>query len=432
MNSLWAETTPKPTFNCLERDKKTDVLIVGGGMAGLLIAHKLCAAGVDCILLDGDRICGGVTENTTAKITSQHGLIYNKLLKTYGIEKANGYLLAHEKAISEYRQLCSSIDCDFKEQSAFVYTKDRPDKIEAELCALEKLGYKAAYESKLPLPIKTKGAVKFQKQAQFHPLKFAYAIAKDLPIFERSKVLELAPHKARTAHGTVTAKHIIVATHFPFLNKHGLYFLKMYQDRSYVLALKNAERVNGMYIDENEKGLSFRDADGLLLFGGASHRTGGKGGGFGVLEAQARQCYPDAEIAYRWATQDCMTLDKIAYIGQYSRNTDGLYVATGFNKWGMTSSMVAADLLCDLILEKSNEYASIFSPSRSILHPALAKNAASSIYHLLTPTAPRCPHLGCALKYNKEEHSWDCPCHGSRFSEDGKLLDNPSTADKKL
>ena len=127
-----------------------------------------------------------------------------------------------------------------------------------------------------------------------------------------------------------------------------------------------------------------------------------------------------------------MTLDGIPYIGQYSKRTPDFYVATGFNKWGMTSSMVAAKLLTDMILGKKNDYVSVFSPSRSIIRPQLASNAGHAIINLLTPTAPRCPHVGCALKYNKQEHSWDCSCHGSRFDEDGKLLDNPATKDKKI
>ena len=126
-----------------------------------------------------------------------------------------------------------------------------------------------------------------------------------------------------------------------------------------------------------------------------------------------------------------MTLDGVPYIGKYSKSTENLYVTTGFNKWGMTNALVSAGILRDMVLGMQNPYADVFSPSRSIFHPQLAINAAESIINLLTPTAPRCPHLGCALKYNKAEHSWDCPCHGSRFTEDGKLIDNPATDDKK-
>ncbi|MBR4030815.1 MAG: FAD-dependent oxidoreductase, partial [Clostridia bacterium] len=134
----------------------------------------------------------------------------------------------------------------------------------------------------------------------------------------------------------------------------------------------------------------------------------------------------------RWATQDCMTLDDIPYIGGYSKSTQDLYVATGFNKWGMTSSMVSAKILKDIMLGKPNRYLSVFNPSRSIIHPQLAVNGFETITSLLTPVAPRCPHLGCALKYNPHEHSWDCKCHGSRFDEKGKVIDNPANGDLKI
>ena len=205
----------------------------------------------------------------------------------------------------------------------------------------------------------------------------------------------------------------------------------MYQHRSYVLALDGVKNVDGMYVDEDKKGLSFRSCGNLLLLGGGAHRTGKKGGNWRELEAFARTYYPSATAVSKWATQDCMTLDGIAYIGRYSKSTDNLYVATGFNKWGMTSAMVSAMILSDMVCDKDNEYAEIFSPSRSILQPQLVVNAFESIVGLLTPTAPRCPHLGCALKYNATEHTWDCPCHGSRFTQSGRLIDNPATDDKR-
>ena len=240
------------------------------------------------------------------------------------------------------------------------------------------------------------------------------------------------PHKAVTNHGMISYNSLVVATHFPFLNKHGLYPLKLYQHRSYVIALKGAQKLDGMYVDECDTGLSFRSYGNLLLLGGGAHRTGKKGGCWHELEEFAKKHYPRAEIVSKWATQDCMTLDDIPYIGQYSPSTPDVFVATGFNKWGMTNAMVAADILCDLTQGKQNPYATVFSPSRSMLRPQLAVNVFDSVVGLLTPTAPRCPHLGCALKYNRAEHTWDCPCHGSRFTEKGELIDNPATDDKRL
>lgn len=429
MLSIWSDSAKLPVFESLKTDVKTDVLIIGGGITGLLCAYLLKQSNVDCILVEADRICSGITKNTTAKITSQHGLIYHKLIRQFGIEKARMYLDANEIALRQYQILCASIDCKFEIKDSYVYSIDQPRKLEKELEALSKLGYTAGYEEHLPLPFPLSGAVKFPNQAQFHPLLFLSKIVKNLLIYEHTKVLELAPHTAITGGGKITASSIIVTTHFPFLNKHGSYFLKMYQHRSYVLALDNAPELNGMYVDESDKGLSFRNFDGLLLLGGGDHRTGKTGGNFEELSMFARVHYPNSKEQYRWATQDCMTLDRVPYIGPYSKNTEGLYVATGFNKWGMTSAMVAATLLHDMVLGIENPYASVFSPSRTMLRPQLLVNAFEATTNLLSLSSKRCPHMGCALKWNPVEHSWDCPCHGSRFTGDGELIDNPATDD---
>ena len=432
MDSIWLKTAEKPQFDALDGNKKTDILIIGGGIAGILCAYKLKAAGVDCMLVEADEICGGITKNTTAKITLGHGLVYDKMIRLFGLKKSRLYAEAQSKAIKEYARLCENIDCDFEMRDNYVYSTGDRKKIEKEVAALNRIGVKAEFSKAKELPFSVAGAVRVNDQAQFHPLKFLYAIATDLPIYEHTKVMELMPHKARTNHGEIAFKKLIIATHFPMLNKHGLYPLKLYQHRSYVIALKGAQTVNGMYVDESDTGLSFRNYGDLLLIGGGGHRTGKKGGCWQELEDFANKHYKNAEIVGKWATQDCMTLDGVPYIGQYAKFTPDVFVATGFNKWGMTNAMVAADILCDLVRGKANPYATVFDPSRTVLRPQLAVNAFDSVVGLLTPTAPRCPHLGCALKYNSAEHTWDCPCHGSRFTEDGKLIDNPATDDKKM
>lgn len=427
MNSVWKEKSDLPCFDVLNQDIRTDILIIGGGLAGILCAYMLEQAGVKYMLVEADRICNGITKNTTAKITSQHGFVYDKLIREFGVEAARLYLEANEEALNEYRKLCKIVNCDFEEKNNYVYSLDDKKKVERELAALHKIGFSAQSVDSLPLPFSIAGAVKFSKQAQFNPLKFVSGIIKGLSIYEHTAVRELIGTTAVTDHGKITANKIIVTTHFPFLNKHGSFFLKMYQHRSYVLALENAPNVEGMYVDESQKGMSFRNYEDLLLIGGGDHRTGKKGGNFKELEDFANRHYPDAKIRYRWATQDCMTLDGVPYIGKYSASTTDLYVATGFNKWGMTSSMVSAMLLTDIVQGKENPYAEVFSPSRTIFRPQLASNAFQAVVNLLTPTTPRCPHMGCALKWNNVEHSWDCPCHGSRFTEEGELIDNPST-----
>ena len=432
MDSIWLKTADKPRFDALGGNKKTDVLIIGGGIAGILCFYKLKNAGVDCMLVEADEICGGITKNTTAKITLGHGLIYDKMTRRFGEDKARLYAEAQSKAIQEYAQFCENIDCDFETRDNYVYSLNDRKKIEKEVAALNRIGVKAEFSDAKELPFSVAGAVCVKDQAQFHPLKFLYTITKDLPIYEHTKVLELMPNKAKTNRGEITYKKLIIATHFPMLNKHGLYSLKLYQHRSYVIALRGAQNVNGMYVDESDTGLSFRSYGDLLLLGGGGHRTGKKGGCWQELENFARKHYKNAEIVGKWATQDCMTLDDVPYIGQYAKSTSDVFVATGFNKWGMTNAMVAADILCDLVQGKSNSYAAVFDPSRTVMSPQLAINAFESTIGILTPTAPRCPHLGCALKYNRAEHTWDCPCHGSRFTEDGQLIDNPATDDKKM
>ena len=416
----------------MDGNKSTDVLIIGGGIAGILCARRLKNAGVDCMLVEATEICQGITKNTTAKITLSHGLIYDKIINRYGVDTAQAYAEAQAAAIKQYATMCHNIDCDHETKDSFVYSLDDRKKIEKEITALQRIGINATFSDAPELPFSPAGAVRVSNQAQLHPLKFAYEIAKDLPVYEHTKVLEFLPNKVRTNHGDVKYKSLIVATHFPIFNKHGLYALKLYQHRSYVIALKGAKRINGMYVDEADTGLSFRSCGDLLLLGGGGHRTGKSGGCWQELLAFAKQHYKNSEAVERWATQDCITLDRIPYIGQYSKSTPNVFVATGFNKWGMTNAMVAADILCDRIQGKQNPYAAVFDPSRTVLLPQLAVNAFESTVGLLAPTAPRCPHLGCALKYNKAEHSWDCPCHGSRFTEKGQLIDNPSTDDKKI
>lgn len=431
MKSIWLNTASLNEFEKLNGDKKTDVLIIGGGLCGVLCAYFLEKHGIDYILLEGETILDGVTKYTTAKITSQHGLIYNDLIKKVGLDNAKKFLTANEKAISMYRELCKNIDCDFENKSSFVYSLKNDKKIEKELNALEKLKFNATFVNDTPLPFEISGAVEFKNQAQFNPAKFVQNISKGLNIYEHSFVKEMKGNVAITDGGRVTAKKVIVATHFPFINKHGFYFLKMYQHRSYVLALENAKNVEGMYVDEDKKGLSFRNYNGLLLLGGGSHRTGSNGGNFNELRELKNKYYPNAKEVYAFATQDCMTLDGMAYIGKYSKRTPNLFVASGFNKWGMTSSMLSAHILTDLVLDRENEYADLFSPQRNMYKPQLVKNIGSALKGWLTISKRRCPHLGCALKWNKVEHTWDCSCHGSRFTENGKLINNPATADLK-
>lgn len=410
----------------MKNDIKTDVLIIGGGIAGILTAYFLQEKGVPYVLAEKDKICSGTTGNTTAKITFQHGLIYDKILRSEGLEKAKAYLRANRKAFEKYAELCKNIDCDYEIKDNYVYSLNDRKKLENEMNALSKIGYDAVFSERLPLPINVAGAVCFKNQAQFHPLKFLFSIAKGLNIYEHTFVREMIGTTAVTNGGKIHADKVIVTTHFPFINKHGSYFLKLYQHRSYVIALENAQNVDGMYVDECKTGYSFRNYNNLLLLGGGGHRTGKSGGNWNELRRFKEKYYPDSTEKYFWAAQDCISLDSIPYIGRYSKNTPNLYTASGFNKWGMTGAMLSAMLLSDIVCGIGSEFEEVFSPSRNIIKPQLFINGFEATKNLITPTKKRCPHLGCALKWNPDEHSWDCACHGSRFSENGKVLDNPA------
>ncbi len=431
MKSIWQATAKLPTFPTLAGDRKTEVLIIGGGLAGILTAYFLQQKGVPYILVEKGRICGGTTGNTTAKITVQHGLIYHKILKSNGLDGARMYWRANQAAFEKYVELCREMDCDYEVRDNFIYARDNSRKLEKELEALQAIGCKAIFRSNSPLPIDTVGAVGIPDQAQFHPLKFVAAIAENLNIFENTFVQEMRGNTAVTKHGKIRAEQVIVATHFPIINKHGSYFLKMHQHRSYVLALEHGPQLEGMYVDEDHKGFSFRNYGDFLLLGGGGHRTGKKGGNWAVLREMARLQYPRAQEQFFWAAQDCMSLDDMPYIGHYSKRTPDLYAATGFNKWGMTGAMAAAMILSEKVAGTPVEYEEIFNPSRNILKTQLLVNVGETTMSLLTPTKRRCPHLGCALKWNAAEHSWDCPCHGSRFAEDGTVLDNPANGNMK-
>ncbi|WP_298482533.1 FAD-dependent oxidoreductase [uncultured Ruminococcus sp.] len=431
MQSIWHRNCEMPRFPALQGDIKADVLVIGGGIAGLLTAYLLGQKGVSAVLVEGDALCSGTTQNTTAKITVQHGLIYHNLLKLGGVEMAQKYYKLQRASLQKYAALCKDIQCDFQRKDNYVYSVENPEILETELDALQRARIPAKFAENLPLPFSTVGAVEFTEQAQFHPLQFLSQIAKSCSVYEHTFVYDIRDNQVWTEHGVITADRIVVATHFPFWNGRGRYYLKLYQHRSYVLALANAPDLNGMYLDEKQTGLSFRNYGDMLLLGGGSHRTGKKGGGWAELQMKAKLYYPDAEEVCRWAAQDCMSLDDLPYIGSYYGRNSQLYVAAGFGKWGMTGAMTAAMVLTDMLTSVSNEAADIFYPSRSIMQPQLYRNLLETASNFFRLTPKRCTHLGCALHWNPSEHSWDCACHGSRFSEDGHVLENPAKRNRE-
>ena len=432
MKSIWQDTAKFKNRPSLRENIKTDVAIIGGGIAGILTAYFLEKAGVPYVLIEKNRLCSSTTGHTTGKITVGHGLIYDKILKSEGLGAARAYYTANMTAFEAYAELCKNIDCDYEIKDNFVYSIANRANLEAEMSALEQIGAHARFCEKIPIPIDNVGAVCLQNQAQFNPLKFLASISEELNIYESTFADDIGEGKVITDKGIIEAENIIVTTHFPIIDRHGFYFLKMYQHRSYVIALDSAEDVHGMYVDEEKGGMSFRNYEKYLLLGGGGHRTGKRGGSYAELRAFAKAHYPNAKEEYAWAAQDCMTLDSVPYIGRYSKRTKGFYTATGFNKWGMTGAMLSAMLLSNMITGKDGVSADVFNPSRSIFKPQLFLNIAETLKNVLTPTVPRCSHLGCALKWNAAEHTWDCACHGSRYSERGEVLDTPANKNKNL
>lgn len=432
---------------------ETDTVVIGGGMAGILTAYYLQKQGVDVIVLEAKRVGSGQTGRTTAKITSQHGLFYNKLIKKTGRKIAHGYASANEEAIADFEKIISEegIECNFERLPAILYTTTASglNKLKKEENAARKLGIQAIYREGIAggeLPFPVKATLTFENQAQFHPLKFLMCLAEKLIVYEDTKVLSVNKHMVYTNKGNIKAENIVFATHYPFINFPGLYFGRQHQERSYVWGLAGQKKLSGMYYGIDGEGISLRSAGDMLLVGGGSHRTGKKGKekrscveqrqGYAFLEEAVLKYYPRCSVAVAWAAQDCMPHDEVPFIGRYSCLRPYWYVATGFKKWGMTSSVIAAKLISDKICGRENPYEYVFKPWRFRFR-ATVKNllidAGESIRGLLaglfSKKRHRCPHMGCRLTWNEEEASWDCPCHGSRFTGTGELRDNPAQSD---
>jgi glycine/D-amino acid oxidase-like deaminating enzyme/nitrite reductase/ring-hydroxylating ferredoxin subunit len=475
--AIWQRTQTIPRREPLKGDVAADVAIIGAGMAGILTAYMLGRRGVKAVILDAGRIAGGQTGRTTAKITSQHGMIYDALATRFGREAAAKYARANEQAVRKYARIIHDerIDCDFHRTRAWLYSKTCVEPMRREAEIARELGIDAHFSQKCELPFDISGAVCFEGQARFNPLKFLAGICEGIDIYEDTRVLTVEGKSIKTERGNVRAGHIVFAAHFPFINFPGWYFMRMHQERSYVLALESDWLPRDMYIGVDDDGLSFREADGFLLLGGGAHRTGENtaGGRYDMLRERARALLPGAREAGRWSAQDCIAMDGIPYIGRFSSSAPDWHVATGFGKWGMSSSMAAAMLISGDIAGESPDWADVFSPERfrlSASAQSLATDTAQAfkgltkgLFYIPESTLdalpaghggiieengrkagvykdengechiidPRCPHLGCQLEWNPDELSWDCPCHGSRFDYDGRILDGPAQEDLK-
>ncbi len=471
MNTLWDDGR-LPAFARLEERLIADVAVVGGGMAGLLTAFALRRNGVRVVLLEENRLMGGVSAQATARVSAQHGLFCKRLIDDFGLHLARQYLTAQLHAVKQYRDLIArlGIECDCTVQNSYVYTAPNGPDLTPERDAALRLGAPARLVAADGLPFPVREALCFENQIQFSPLKFFAALLPGMAIYEHSPVRDVRGHLVRCDGGSVEAEHVVITTHFPLLEHPGHYSRRVRQEQSYLLALSGAPRLDGWYLDADANGWDLQQRGSTLILSGGAHRCGeNPGDSFDRLRAQARLWFPQAVETAAWSTQDCHTLDGLPYIGAYSPAAPHLHVATGFGRWGMTNSMVCATLLTSDILGRAYPYADVFSPARffpsasieAMMEGALyavrgkgrlftaAELTAEDIapghggivqYHgrklglyrhtdgTLFAVRAVCPHRKRALVWNDEEKTWDCPCHGSRFDWRGRRLQHPAKA----
>ena len=475
MDALWKNTTDLPSYESLKNNINVDVAIIGGGLAGILTAYKLKEKGINAAIFEAKEICSGTTGYTTAKISLAHGLIYNYLIDNFSLEKAKEYADYNKRAINEYEDLINkeNIDCEFKKCSSFLYSTLYDYHLKEEYKAAIKCGIDCEYIEECELPKGFKGAIKYKDQAKFNPLKFVKHIINGLKIYENTFIKEFnGDNKELTTDKgyKIKADKIVFACHYPFVNTPGYYFLRMHQERAYVLIAESTKKLKNVYLDVDDKSYSFKSYDKYLLFGGENHRTGEnkEGDKYKLLREKLRTFDKEYKEVGQYSTQDCISIDKVPYIGLFSDSLKDVYVLTGFNKWGMTSSMLGSNIVADMISNGLDNKNSIFSPSRfdtkGIVKSAIKEGPYSikglSKEFLDIPNteldklplghggvvkyngkkvgvykdesgkcfivSTKCPHLGCELSWNPDEKSWDCPCHGSRFDYMGNIINDPS------
>lgn len=485
----WLDSVTLPKFSALGDDISVDVAIVGAGITGLTSAYLLTKQGLKVALVDTGTILNGTTGHTTAKITAQHGLIYDELTTSLGEETARLYYEAASTAMNFIKNMVKeqNIDCDLTEEDAYIYTRstDYMQQLQNEFKVYEKLGIEREYVSSTTLPFEVTSAIVMKNQAQFHPLKYLLHLVNEITkqgglIFEKTTAIDIETGpkpKVVTKNGyKISCNYMIIASHFPFEDKAGFYFARMHVERSYVLAVKTkTDFTGGMYINAEQPTRSIRyttmNGDKLVLFSGDHHKTG-QGIAtikhYEALEAFAEETFGIKEIPYRWSAQDLITTDKVPYIGAITGNRPNVYVATGYRKWGMTNGTAASMVLSDLILGKGSDFEKLYSPQRFHTNPDLKKLVSTNLdvakhlikgkFEMITRQAEdlendegaivtvngeragayrdpdgclhivdsTCTHMGCEVEWNNGDRTWDCPCHGSRYSINGDVVDGPT------
>lgn len=408
-------------FPKLDKDIKTDVLVIGGGITGILCAYELQNRGHTVVLVEQNKIGCGITKNTTAFISALHETLYQDVVKKYGFKAASDYLKLNLSAIDEYKKLSYKYDFDFKECTSTLFTELNEDIILHEKEVLEALNYNVDLIEQLPLDdVSIKLGIRFNNQGRLNPLKLINAIAQELTIYENTRVIKLSKNIGYTNDNKIEFNKAIIATHYPFVNRYGLYFLKLRQKISYIVSVKHKE-IEGTYCSI-ENGLYFRGYGDNLIIGGYDRETKSPCKKMFLQHIASR--YDFNTIDYSWSNEDIATLDGIPYIGKYSLLRKNWFVATGFNMWGFTWAMGSSKILANMI--EGVPEIKFLSPQRSIFCKQLFINIGSTIANMLKIKKPRCSHLGVALRYNKIDSTWECPAHGSRFDEDFNVINDPA------
>ena len=489
--SYWVESVDVPSFPRLESDVDVDVCVVGAGIVGITTAVLLKRAGKRVAVVEMDGVLRGATGYTTAKVSSTQSTIYHQLISEHGEDTAIAYAAAQETALAQIRAFVDEgIDCDFETKTNYVYAEsaDQVDSIRNEVEAAQKAGLECSFVDETELPYGIAGALKQEDQAQFHPVKYLAHFLPELTkdgshVFENSRVTDVDegdPCVVRTADGSVTAQDVVIATGYPILDR-GLYAPRVHPKRSYAISgvVPRQKLIEGMYISIDQPTRSLRTIDDgnrvLLLVGGEGHNVGQDNETekhYENLERWARDRFDMQEITHRWSTQDGVTVDEVPYVGTLRRGSDHLYTATGFRKWGMTNGTTAGMLIADMILGRENPFSTLYDPHRVTLKQSMSKFVKENVkvakhlvgdrvshprgttYDELQPgeagvvgagisgvaayrdddgqlhaVSAVCTHLGCLVNWNPAEKTWDCPCHGSRFGFDGKVIQGPAVHD---
>ena len=424
---LWLNTVILNDFPSLDKDIEVDTLVIGAGVSGILCAYELQKRGINVVVVEKDKLGSGTSKDTTAFITAQHETLYQDLIKNKGIDKAREYLQINLKALDMYKDFSKIYDIDYKECDSYLYSSQSKEIILKEKEALSSLGYNAKMIDELPFNMDIKLGIGFEKQATINPLKLIKEVSKELKIYQETMIYKLKGNCAYTKKGyRIKFKNVVIATHYPMINLSGFYFTRLTQRRSYVIAIEGDD-VKNTYCSIDDGGLYFRSYDKYLLIGGNDRDSKVK---YSIdFYRQIKDFIKDKNIAYNWSGQDCISIDGVPYIGRYNRLHKNYYVITGFNLWGFTWAMASSFIIADLIQNKK-EYP-LVSPRRKCFNKQLGINVLTSFKNLLKLKTPRCKHLGCALNYNENEQVYECPCHGSRYTKDGKLLDGPSLKNLK-